>query len=79
MGQQEVINFLLKQNKPLSRGQIADGMNECAEKISHILKKLLKGNDIKCFELDRYKSAEFLGMKHPRRRIRFYYCFTTQK
>jgi len=73
MGQEELIVFLKKQDKPLSRTQIAEAMKEDEIKISHTLKRLLKYKEVKCFELDRYESAEYLKWKKPLRRVRFYY------
>jgi predicted Zn-ribbon and HTH transcriptional regulator len=70
MSQEEVIKVLKKSKEPLSRGDIAKCLNEDAVKISHILQKLLKYNDIKCIELDRYQA---MAKYNCQRRIRVYY------
>jgi len=70
MGQREVIEFLKKQKEPLSRGQIAEGMNECATKISAILRKLCEYDEVQYIEVDRT-----IGMQKYRtqRRLRVFY------
>lgn len=74
MGQNEIIDLLIKIGRPLSRGQISNLLEQNEIKVSHSIKRLLKWNGIKCFELDRYQAAEFLGEPRPHRRKRFYYC-----
>ena len=76
MGQQEVIDFLMKQNEPLSRGQIANGMDSTPEYISHILNKLLRWKEVECMEANRNQAIKLLKIKRPFkgvRRMRFYY------
>lgn len=73
MGQEEVIKILEKNKKPMSRSQIAEGLELDPIKVSHILRILLKHNDIKCFELDRFQAAQYLDRDRPHRRTRFYY------
>jgi len=52
MGQEEILNFLSKKNRPMSRGQIAIAMKEDPIKVSHQLNKLLKFGEIECVEID---------------------------
>jgi len=70
MGQYEVIKFLKKQDKPLSRGEIAMQMHECATKISGILRKLIENNDIKFLEVNRLEA----NLKYNcNRRLKIYF------
>ncbi len=73
MSQEEVISILEKHKEPISRAQIAKELNDDPVKISKALARLIYCGEVKCIELDRYKAAELLGLKHPRRRTRFYY------
>ena len=70
MGQQEVINFLIKQKNPLSSGEIARLMNESPSKINHLLRVLLKFGDIKAIEINRFEAIKRCG---SRRRMSLYY------
>lgn len=70
MGQEEVIEYLKKERKPLSRKEIADGLKENVNKISHILNSLLKWEEIKCIEIDRLEAKEKYGCFH---RMNLYY------
>ncbi len=73
IGQAEVMKVLIKAKKPMSRSQIAEEINELPQRVSRILKVMLKYNDIKCIELDRYQAAKLLGWDIAFRRTRFYY------
>ena len=44
--------------KPMSRTEIANGLGEDPNKISVIINKLLKWNDIKAIEIDRIEAKE---------------------
>lgn len=79
MGQSEVLEFLNKQERPFSLGEIANALGECSNKISHILRKLLKHNEIKCIEIDRNKVSKIITDYKIFRRIRLYYCFEKQR
>ena len=68
-----MFKILENSDVPLNRTQIADLLNEAPEYISKIIGILLKHQDIKCIELDRYQSAKLLGWDIPIRRTRFYY------
>ena len=80
MAQDEIIKLLEKEgkikvmvlNKPLSKKEIAlkTGMSDTI--VSHALCKLLKHNEIKCFDLDRYDAEKYLKVQ-VKRRIRLYY------
>lgn len=73
MGQDEVIDFLEKSEKPVCRRQIAEALKESPIKISHIVQRLIQTNQIKCVEFDRRQTAKALGLDRPLRRTRFYY------
>lgn len=68
-----MIDLLRDQEKPISRGQIAEELDWDPVKVSHVLKVLLKWDDIQCIEVDRYKAQKMLGTKKAHRRMRFYY------
>ena len=59
MGQGEVIKFLEKQNKPMTRGEIAKGMGECPIKTSTLIRKLIKKKEILFKEIDRIEAFEY--------------------
>ncbi len=73
MGQGDIIKCLEKHKEPISRKQIAKEINYDVVKVSHLLKKLLSKDEIKCIELDRVEAGKMLGMKSAFRRTRFYY------
>ena len=73
MGQTEVLEFLSKQEKPLSRGQISSGLEEYEIKISHLLKKLIYQKEIKYVEVSRHEAKKLLGDVSPMRRCKLYY------
>jgi|TARA_R100000093_G_scaffold34741_1_gene18361 hypothetical protein len=70
------MDVLKKSDKPLSRTQIAEILNATAVSVSDTLRRLLKFEDIKCIELDRYQAAKLLGWSTSWRRTRFYYCLS---
>ena len=57
----------------MSRDQIAEEIKDKPVNISKVLKILLKHQEIKCIEVDRYQAAKLLNWKIPIRRTRFYY------
>jgi len=69
MGQQEVIDCLKKNNRPMSRTEIAEeiGCGKC--RVSVILNVLLKFSEISITEIDRVRAMEMFGVK---RRMRLY-------
>lgn len=71
MSQQDVIDTLEKAGKPLSRSEIAAILNCNPCKVSHAIKRLIDGHDIKILELNREQAKE--GNYHPKRRMRLYY------
>lgn len=73
ISQQEVIELLEKEEKPLSRGQIAEKLDQDPIKVSHRINKLLKHNEISCVELDRNEVRKLLPKMRVFRRMRFYY------
>lgn len=73
MGQREVMDILNVSDKPLSRTQIAELLEISAVVVSRALKVLVKFEEVKCIELDRFKAAELLNWGIPWRRTRFYY------
>ena len=62
-----------KNDKPMSRSQIAESLQIEKVDVSKILKQMLKFKDVECIELDRYEAAKLLGWDSPWRRTRFYY------
>ena len=76
MGQYEIIKILEKTNHPMSRSEIAKILKAPPEKVSNIIKRMLKGNDIECIELGREQSNKILQKRisiSVSRRTRFYY------
>lgn len=73
MGQEEVLNLLEKEQKPLSRSQIAEFLEIDVCVASKTIKHLLKHNEIKCIEIDRIKAKELFKDKTICRRMRLYY------
>lgn len=73
MGQDEILDCLKKYKKPVSRRQIAEDLDWDPVKVSHLIKKLLKQNSVKCVEYDRIQSGKLLGLNRAFRRTRFYY------
>ena len=72
MGQDEVINFLKGCDKPVTRKQIADGMNFDPIKISKILVKLLKWHEVDFIEHPTEEAAKMVD--YPLyRRTRFFF------
>jgi hypothetical protein len=72
MGQDEVLNYLKEAGGKKTRKQIADAIGEPPEKISRIIKDLLRWGDIKFVELcrdDAIKLVDYILV----RRTRFYY------
>lgn len=70
MAQEEVIQILKKENKPLSRTEIADKLGMDKLRVSHAIQRLEKGNDIKIIEINRQQAME---RYHCKRRMRLYY------
>ena len=70
MGQHEVIQVLIKSNRPMSRTEIAIILNERPVKISFQLKRLLYNKEIHFLELNRIKAWQIYKCK---RRMRLYF------
>lgn len=73
MSQLEIIQFLETQTKPLSRRQIAIGINDNDIKVSHSLKRLIDAGEVKFIEIDRNEAKKMLGENSPMRRCRVYF------
>jgi DNA-binding MarR family transcriptional regulator len=73
MGQIEIIDFLSEKKEPLSRMQIAEGLNEDLTKISHLIRKLIDNGDVKYIEVSRFEARSILKEKSPLRRCKLYY------
>jgi hypothetical protein len=73
MGQQEIMNILEELNRPVSKREICELLDECGIKINHILARMIKGGEVSYKELDRDKAREMFKDKPPSRRIRLYY------
>jgi len=74
MGQQEVLDFLEKQEEPLTSGEIAFMMKENPNKINMLLKKLIHSGDINYIEVNKDFAYKRCGAK---RRIKLYYYHQT--
>lgn len=72
IGQAEIINFLERCDKPMTRKQIAEAMNEDAIKVSHILKNLVRWAEVQFLELSGEEIKEVAGY-YPGRRTRVYF------
>lgn len=73
MGQGEIMEFLGKCDKPVSRKQIAEGLNDPdVIKISHLIRNLLRWKEIEFIEYTGAEVKEIAGYS-PGRRTRFYY------
>ncbi|MBD3253145.1 winged helix-turn-helix transcriptional regulator [Candidatus Pacearchaeota archaeon] len=59
IGQQEILNCLKKNNRPLSRKEIAEILDMHPQRVSFLLSKLIKSKEVKYFELDRFKAREY--------------------
>ena len=73
MGMGDVVECLEKQDKPISRREIAQILDCNPCNVSHLIQRLLKQGAIKCVEYDRMQTAKALGLKKVIRRTRFYY------
>lgn len=69
--QEEILDLLEKQEKPLSRTEIARMLNEeNLGKISSHIQRLLKHKEIKSIEINRKTAMKFYNTQH---RMRLYY------
>ncbi len=68
-----MIKVLEKSKVPMSNTQIAQEINDNPVNTSKVLRVLLRHNEIKCVEMDRFQTAKLLNWKAPIRRTRFYY------
>lgn len=67
-----MINFLKECDTPKTRKEIAEALDVDPVKVSHILRDLIKWNEIKFIEHDRFKSSSLVGYLLLRR-TRFYF------
>lgn len=72
IGQAEVIDFLKECEEPVTRKQIAEGLDYDPIKVSHILRDLLRFNEVEFIELPRDKASELVGYVLLRR-TRFFF------
>jgi hypothetical protein len=70
MSQQDIINVLRKNKRPMSRGEIAKELGHDETLVSHSIKRMVKGRDIKTIELNRYQAMDWY---HCKRRMKIYY------
>lgn len=73
MSQVEILELLQKSDEPLTRTQIAEQLGQDRIKVSHLLQKLIKCNDITFVEYDRHETSKRTNMKIDRR-TRFYFA-----
>lgn len=72
MGQGEVIDFLKECEEPVTRRQIAEGIDSDPIKVSHILTNLLKFKEVDFIEHAREKASDLVGYMLLRR-TRFFF------
>ena len=72
MGQEEVIKFLEKCEKPLTRRQIAEGIKENPIKVSHSIQKLIKWGEIDFIECSSEEVEQIAGYTTGRRTRLFF-------
>jgi len=72
IGQAEVIEFLKGCEKPVTRKQIAEGLDCDPIRVSHILRDLLKFKEVEFIEHAREKASELVGYILLRR-TRFFF------
>ena len=72
IGAQEIVDFLKTCTEPVTRKQIAEGLEWNPERVSHILKKLLKFNEVNFIEHDRNNASKLVGYILTRR-TRFFF------
>ena len=70
MGQEEIVEFLEKYKKPVSRSEIASALSQDVILISHAIARLVKSKEIKIIEIDRQQAMK---LYHCKRRMRLYY------
>lgn len=70
MGQQEILNLLEKEGKPMAAREIAAALEETTSKVLMRISCMLDGGDISCIELDRVLAALHFKTK---RKMRLYY------
>jgi len=75
IGQAEVIDFLKECEKPVTRKEIADGLDCDPIKVSHILQDLLKFKEVDFIEQPRDKASKLVGY-YLSRRTRFFFLVT---
>jgi hypothetical protein len=73
MSQEEILEVLEQENRPLSRQEICRKLDDCGPKVSHLINKLIKHNEVKFFEIDRETAKNIFGSKAPLRRMKLYY------
>jgi len=76
IGQAEVIDYLKTCDEPVTRKQIADGLECDPIKISHILRDLLRFNEVAYIEHARETASQMVGYI-LRRRTRFFFIVET--
>lgn len=70
MGQEDILNFLEKADKPLSQREIAELLNEGLSKVGKILGTLFEREEIKAIDLESTMAKKYYGSN---RRMRLYY------
>ena len=72
IGQGEIIEFLKKCEEPVTRKQIAEGIGYDPIQVSHLLKNLIKFNEVDFIEYSRDEASEMVGYILLRR-TRFFF------
>ncbi len=72
LGQAEVVDFLKTCEKPVTRKEIADALEYNPIRVSHILRDLLRFNEVEYIEHPREEASQIVGYILLRR-TRFFF------
>ena len=70
MGQQEIIEYLKSSKYPMTRKEIAKGLNIDECKVSKIIERLVSFDEVSVIELHRLVAMKFYKVK---RKLRLFY------
>lgn len=70
MGQAEILEYLKKAKRPVSRNELATALGERPQKITDRITVLMLHKEIQCIEISRLEAVKLYNCK---RRLRLYY------
>lgn len=70
MGQQEVYDFLMEQERPVGRREIADAVKSAPSAVGKVLRVMIKHGEVNYITIDYKKARKKYGLK---KRTREYY------